>query len=231
MGQKVNPRGLRIGVIYNWNTQWYANKDNFATYLKEDSDIRKYIKSKYNQYLISKIEISRAANKLNVTIYAVKSKALIGGDESNVRRIEKEIAKIVNPNKAVKSDTRVEKVISVNVLEVKKPDMDAQVVAETIATGLENRNNNYKKVMRQAMGRARKASAEGIKVKLSGRINGAEQASSEIYSDGSVPLQTLRADVDYGFAEAHTTYGLLGIKVWIYKGEKFTKSRKEGGND
>ncbi|MCR4661063.1 MAG: 30S ribosomal protein S3 [Clostridia bacterium] len=233
MGQKVNPRGLRIGVIEDWNTQWYANKNSFATYLKEDNDIRKYINKNYSNFEISKVVIERNGKKLTVKIFSGRSASLIGSKEkgSNVDKIKADITKMVNPNKANKNDNRVEKEISVDVYEVKKPDMDAQIVAERIARGLEDRNNSYKKVMRQAMAKAMRAGAKGIKTKLSGRINGVEQACSETYIEKSVPLQTLRAEVDYGFDEAHTTYGLLGVKVWIYKGEVFTKSRKEGGND
>ncbi len=257
MGQKVNPRGLRIGVIEDWNTQWYANKNNFATYLKEDNDIRKYINKNYSNFEISKVVIERNGNNLVVKISSGRSKQLIGTklDEDVLKRtanlikylklnenmkeseltlkdkIIVDISKMVNPNKANKSDNRVEKKVSVDVYSVDKSDMDAQIVAERIARGLEDRNNSYKKVMRQAMAKAMRAGAEGIKTKLSGRINGVEQACSETYIEKSVPLQTLRAKVDYGFDEAHTTYGLLGVKVWIYKGEVFTKSRNEGGND
>ena len=218
MGQKVNPHGLRVGVISDWETQWFADKKNFAVYLKEDNDIRKGIKAKYFSGAISKITIERAANTITVNIHSGRPGVVIGKDAAGVADIRKMVEKIVKG-----------KVVNVNVLEVKKVDLDAQLSAESIAASLEKRIQ-FRRAMRQVMGRAMKAGAQGIKTMVSGRLDGAEIARSEHYSEGSIPLQTLRANIDYGFAEAHTTYGIIGVKVWIYKGEVYVKQSK-GGND
>lgn len=218
MGQKVNPHGLRVGVISGWETQWFADKKNFAVYLKEDNDIRKGIKAKYFSGAISKITIERAANTITVNIHSGRPGVVIGKDAAGVADIKKMVEKIVKG-----------KVVNVNVLEVKKVDLDAQLSAESIAASLEKRIQ-FRRAMRQVMGRAMKAGAQGIKTMVSGRLDGAEIARSEHYSEGSIPLQTLRANIDYGFAEAHTTYGIIGVKVWIYKGEVYVKQSK-GGND
>ena len=218
MGQKVNPHGLRVGVISDWETQWFADKKNFAVYLKEDNDIRKGIKAKYFSGAISKITIERAANTITVNIHSGRPGVVIGKDAAGVADIKKMVEKIVKG-----------KVVNVNVLEVKKVDLDAQLSAESIAASLEKRIQ-FRRAMRQVMGRAMKAGAQGIKTMVSGRLDGAEIARSEHYSEGSIPLQTLRANIDYGFAEAHTTYGIIGVKVWIYKGEVYVKQSK-GGND
>ncbi len=219
MGQKVNPHGLRVGVISSWNTQWYADKKNFATFLKEDNEIRKQIKSKFFNAAISKILIERAANTITVNIYSGRPGVAIGKDAVGVAEIKKMVEKIVKG-----------KVVNINVLEVKKVDMDAQLAAEAIAANLEKRIQ-FRRAMRQVMTRAMKAGAKGIKTMVSGRLDGAEIARSEHYSEGSIPLQTLRANIDYGFAEAHTTYGVIGVKVWIYKGEVYGKQQNKGGND
>ena len=218
MGQKVNPHGLRVGVISGWNTQWYADKKTFAQYLSEDNKIRKAIKSKYYTSSISKIDIERAANTITVNIFSGRPGVLIGKEAAGIADLKKMVAKIVK-----------DKVINVNVLEVKKVDLDAQLAAESIAASLEKRIQ-FRRAMRQVMMRATKAGAQGIKTMVSGRLDGAEIARSEHYSEGSIPLQTLRANIDYGFAEAKTTYGIIGVKVWIYKGEVFANQNK-GGND
>ena len=219
MGQKVNPHGLRVGVISSWDTQWYADKKSFATFLKEDNEIRKQIKSKFFNAAISKILIERAANTITVNIYSGRPGVAIGKDAVGVAEIKKMVEKIVKG-----------KVVNINVLEVKKVDMDAQLAAEAIAANLEKRIQ-FRRAMRQVMTRAMKAGAKGIKTMVSGRLDGAEIARSEHYSEGSIPLQTLRANIDYGFAEAHTTYGVIGVKVWIYKGEVYGKQQNKGGND
>lgn len=218
MGQKVNPHGLRVGVISGWDTQWYADKKSFALYLSEDNQIRKAIKSKYFNAAISKISIERAANTVTVNIFSGRPGVAIGKDAAGVADIKAMVEKIVK-----------NKTVSINVLEVKKVDLDAQLAAESIAASLEKRIQ-FRRAMRQVMGRAMKAGAKGIKTMVSGRLDGAEIARSEHYSEGSIPLQTLRANIDYGFAEAKTTYGIIGVKVWIYKGEVFAKQNK-GGND
>lgn len=218
MGQKVNPHGIRVGVISGWDTQWFADKKNFAVYLKEDNDIRKGIKTKYYSAAISKITIERAANTVTVNIHSGRPGVVIGKDAAGIADVKKLVEKIVKG-----------KVVNINVLEVKKVDLDAQLAAENIAASLEKRIQ-FRRAMRQVMGRAMKAGAKGIKTMVSGRLDGAEIARSEHYSEGSIPLQTLRANIDYGFAEAHTTYGIIGVKVWIYKGEVYAKQNK-GGND
>lgn len=219
MGQKVNPHGLRVGVIKGWNSQWYADKKSFATYIIEDNNIRKVLKKKYNNAAISKIVIERAANTVTVNMYCGRPGVAIGGkDANNIANITKDIKKIVG-----------NKVVNLNILEVKKVDTDAQLVAESIAQALEKRVQ-FRRAMRQGITRALKGGAKGIKTMVSGRLDGAEIARSEHYNEGSIPLHTLRANIDYGFAEAKTTYGIIGVKVWIYKGEVFTK-QVNGGND
>ncbi len=218
MGQKVNPHGLRVGVISGWDTQWYADKKSFATFLKEDNEIRKTLKAKYFNASISKISIERAANTITVNIFCGRPGVAIGKDAAGIAEIKKIVEKIVKI-----------KAVNINVLEVKKVDVDAQLAAESIAASLEKRIQ-FRRAMKQVMGRAMKAGAKGIKTMVSGRLDGAEIARSEHYSEGSIPLQTLRANIDYGFAEAKTTYGIIGVKVWIYKGEVFAKQNK-GGND
>lgn len=217
MGQKVNPNGLRVGVIKGWNTQWYADKKNFADNLVEDYNIRKFLKKKYYQCSLSKITIDRAASKLIVNIYTSKPGVLIGRGGAGVETIKTEVKGIVG-----------DKNVNVNIIEVKRPDTDAQLVAEGIAAQLEKRVS-FRRAMKQSMSRAMKAGAKGIKTMVSGRLDGAEIARSEHYHEGSIPLQTLRADIDYGFAEAHTTFGVIGVKTWIYKGEVL--KGKKGGND
>ncbi|HKL73563.1 MAG TPA: 30S ribosomal protein S3 [Clostridia bacterium] len=219
MGQKVNPHGLRVGVIEGWDSQWFADKKNFSKLILEDHKIREMLKKKYNNAAISKITIERAANTVTVNIYCGRPGVAIGGkDANNIANINKDIAAIV-----------AGKVVNLNILEVKKVDVEAQLVAESIAQALEKRVQ-FRRAMRQALIRAMKGGAKGVKTMVSGRLDGAEIARSEHYHEGSIPLQTLRANINYGYAEALTTYGIIGVKVWIYKGEVFAKQAK-GGND
>ncbi|NLM04224.1 MAG: 30S ribosomal protein S3 [Clostridiales bacterium] len=207
MGQKVNPHGLRVGIIKDWDTKWYADKKDFSDLLIEDYEIRKYVKEKLFVAGISKIGIERAANnRVKINIHTAKPGMVIGRGGQGVEELRKELEKITNKN------------VAINVVEIKKPETDAQLVAENIAFSLERRVS-FRRAMKQAMQRAMRSGAKGIKVLTSGRLGGAEMARSEGYSEGNVPLHTLRADIDYGFAEAMTTYGKLGVKVWIYKGE------------
>lgn len=218
MGQKVNPHGMRVGIIKGWSSQWYADKKDFAKLLKEDNVIREFLKKKYYSAAVSSIEIERSEGKISVTMMTARPGVLIGKGGANVEIIKNEIAKLSKGN-----------AVSLNIVEVKKPDMDAQLVAEGIAAQLEKRVS-FRRAVRQNMGRAMRAGAKGIKAMVSGRLDGAEIARSEHYHEGSIPLHTLRADIDYGFAEAHTTFGVIGVKVWIYKGEILAKKKSnEGG--
>lgn len=213
MGQKVNPHGLRLGIIKDWDARWYADK-NFAELLLEDQRIRKHIKRELYSSGISRIEIERAANRIKVTIHTAKPGMVIGKGGTGVEEIKNDIEKITN------------KQVQINVMEIKVPEIDAQLIAENIAAQLEKRIS-FRRAMKQAISRAIKAGAKGIKTMVSGRLGGAEIARSEGYSEGTIPLQTLRADIDYGFAEAHTTYGRIGVKVWVYKGEVLPEVKKE----
>ena len=234
MGQKVNPHGLRVGIIAPWSSTWYANKKDFGKNLKEDDQIRKYIKTNYYDAAISKIVIERAANTVKIDIYCGRVGVAVGKMSKKDATVEETGAKkkgIEEINAAVRKIVGNDKTFSVNVHEVKNVDMDAQIVAESIAAALEKRTP-FRRAMKFAMGRAMRAGAKGIKTMVSGRLDGAEIARSESYHEGSIPLQTLRADIDYGFARANTTYGIIGVKVWIYKGEVFAqKAAKKGGND
>ncbi len=216
MGQKVNPNGFRVGVIRDWNTRWYASKKDFADYLVEDRKIRDHVKKKYFAAGVSRIEIERAANKITVNIHTSRPGMLIGKGGAGVEIIKTDVS------------TLVSKPVNVNIIEVRNPDTDAQLVAENIAAQLEKRIS-FRRAMKQAMGRSMKAGAKGIKLLCAGRLGGAEIARSEGYHEGSIPLQTMRADIEYGFAEAHTTYGRIGIKVWIYKGEVLGRARRQEG--
>ena len=218
MGQKVNPHGLRVGVIKPWDTQWYGGKKEFAANLKEDYVIRTYLKKTYYGAAISKILIERAAQRIVVTLYTARPGVLIGKAGSEIEVMKKNLAKVTHG-----------KAIVVNIMEVKKPDADAQLVAESVAAQLEKRVS-FRRAMKQSIGRSMRSGIKGMKIMVSGRLDGAEIARTEQYHEGSIPLQTLRADIDYGFAEAHTTFGVIGIKVWIYKGEILgAKRRAEGG--
>ncbi|MCG8513105.1 MAG: 30S ribosomal protein S3 [Halanaerobiales bacterium] len=206
MGQKVNPHGMRVGIIRDWDAKWYADKNNFAELLKEDLEIRNYVKNKIVNAGISRVVIERAANQLKLDIYTARPGMVIGRGGSEVDALRKDI------------ELMTKKRIQINVVEIDKPDLDAQLVAENIASQLERRIS-FRRAMKQAMGRAMRMGAEGFKVQSSGRLGGAEMARTEGYNEGSVPLHTLRADIDYGFTEANTTYGKIGVKVWINKGE------------
>ena len=217
MGQKVNPHGLRVGVIKDWESKWYAEED-FADNLVEDYQIRKYLKKRLFNTGVSKIEIERAADKVKIVIYTSKPGVVIGKDGAEINKTKAEVAK------------RTAKKVFIDIKEIKRPDRDAQLVAESIAQQLENRVS-FRRAVKSAMNRTMKAGAKGIKACVSGRLGGADIARKEFYSDGTIPLQTLRADIDYGFAEANTTYGKTGIKVWIYKGEVLpVKGNKEGSD-
>lgn len=212
MGQKVNPHGLRVGIIKDWDSKWYANKKDFSDLLIEDNKIREYIKTKLYAAGIAKIEIERAANRVKVSISTGKPGMVIGRGGVGVEELRAELEKLTG------------KSVVVNVEEIKNPDMDAVLVAESIAEALERRIS-FRRAMKQAIQRTMRAGAKGIKTSVSGRLGGADMARTEGYSEGTIPLQTLRADIDYGFAEADTTYGKLGVKVWLYKGEVLPQAR------
>ena len=217
MGQKVNPHGLRVGVIKDWDSRWYAESD-FADYLVEDYNIRTFLKKKLYSAGVSKIEIERASDRVKVIIYTAKPGIVIGKGGAEIEKVKAELAKYTD------------KKLIVDIKEVKRPDRDAQLVAENIAQQLENRVS-FRRAMKSAMGRSMKAGVKGIKAAVAGRLGGADMARTEFYSDGTIPLQTLRADIDYGFAEADTTYGKVGVKAWIYNGEILpTKGTKEGSD-
>ncbi|MDY2879981.1 MAG: 30S ribosomal protein S3 [Candidatus Borkfalkiaceae bacterium] len=218
MGQKVNPHGLRVGIIKNWDTQWYADKKDFGAYLKEDYEIRKYVKTTYYASAISKIFIERAAGRIAIVIHTARPGVLIGKAGAEIEVMKKNLARITKG-----------KQVAVNIVEVKKPDADALLIAESIAAQLEKRAS-FRRSMKQAISKAMRVGVKGIKVMVSGRLDGAEIARCEQYHDGSIPLQTLRADIDYGFATAHTTFGAIGVKVWVYKGEVLGEAKRtEGG--
>lgn len=212
MGQKVNPNGYRVGVIRDWNTRWYANKKDFANLLVEDKKIRDFLKDKYYETGIAYIGIERAAGKATVSIHTARPGMLIGKGGVGVEAIKAELVKLTG------------RPVNVNIIEVRNPDANAQLVAENIAAQLEKRTS-FRRAMKQSLSRAMKAGAKGIKVKCGGRLGGAEIARTEGYNEGSTPLQTIRADIEYGFAEAKTSYGRIGVKVWIYRGEVLGRSR------
>lgn len=219
MGQKVNPVGLRVGIIRDWESKWYAGKD-FAALLHEDLKIRKFLEKKLADAAISHIEIERAANRVNVTVHTGKPGMVIGKGGQEIENLRKSITELTD------------KKVHINVNEIKRPEINAKLVAESVAKQLENRVS-FRRAMKQAMQRTMRAGAKGIKVQVSGRLGGAEIARSEGYNEGTVPLHTLRADIDYATAEAHTTYGVIGVKVWVYRGEVLPvkgKAVQEGGN-
>ena len=223
MGQKVNPHGMRVGVIKDWDSKWYADAD-FSDYLVEDYNIRKYLKKKLYSAGVSKIEIERASDRVKVIVFTAKPGVVIGKGGAEIEVTKKELQKLTGKN------------VLVDIKEIKRPDRDAQLVAENIALQLENRVS-FRRAMKSCMGRTMKTGALGIKTAVSGRLGGADMARTEFYSEGTIPLQTLRADIDYGFAEADTTYGKVGVKVWIYKGEVLptkgnveAKASKEGSD-
>lgn len=225
MGQKVNPHGLRVGVIKDWESRWYADDDNFSDNLVEDYKIREFLKKKLYHAGISKIEIERTNDRVKVLVYTAKPGVVIGKGGAEIEKLKGELAQYCS------------KKVLVDIKEVKKPDNDAQLVAENIAQQLENRIS-FRRAMKSCMGRAMKAGAKGIKTSCSGRLGGADMARTEFYSEGNIPLQTLRANIDYGFAEANTTYGKIGVKTWIYHGEvlptkggKSAKASSKEGSD
>ena len=217
MGQKVNPHGLRVGIIKDWDSRWYAEK-SFSDYLVEDYNIRKFLKKRLYSAGVSRIEIERASDRVKIVIYTAKPGMVIGKGGSEIEKVKKELA------------AYTDKKLIVDIKEIKRPDRDAQLVAENIAQQLENRIS-FRRAMKSTMSRTMKAGAKGIKTAVAGRLGGADMARTEFYSEGTIPLQTLRADIDYGFAEAATTYGRVGVKVWIYNGEILpTKGNKEGSD-
>ena len=215
MGQKVNPHGARVGVIIDWSTKWYAGKKDFSNNLIEDYNLRKMLKEKLNQAGISHIDLQRAGEKLHVIVYTAKPGIVIGKGGAGVEALKKEVEAFTG------------KPVALDIIEIKNPDIDAQLVAENIAQQLEKRVS-FRRAMKQTIGRAMKSGAKGIKTTVSGRLGGADIARSEGYHEGSIPLQTLRADIDYGFAEAKTTYGRIGVKVWIYKGQVLPSKDNKG---
>ena len=219
MGQKMDPHGLRVGVIKDWSSKWYADSKNFADYLVEDNKIRKYIKKKLYVSGISKIEIERTAKFVKINVFTAKPGLVIGKGGNLAETLKAELQKMINKD------------VNLNIVEVKNADMDAQLVAENIAGQLERRIS-FRRAMKQCMQKTMKMGALGIKTSVSGRLGGADMARTEFYKEGTIPLQTLRANIDYGFAEANTTYGKVGVKVWIYKGEVLPAKKKavEGGD-
>ncbi|ADL68007.1 ribosomal protein S3 [Thermoanaerobacterium thermosaccharolyticum] len=214
MGQKINPRGLRVGVSQDWDAKWFAKDKDFSDLLIEDIKIRDFIKNKIYASGVPKIEIERAANRIKIDVYTAKPGMVIGKGGAGIEELRQEIEKMTN------------KKVIINIVEVKNPELDAQLVAENIASQLERRIS-FRRAMKQSISRAMKQGAKGIKIACSGRLAGAEIARTERYHEGVVPLQTLRANIDYGFAEANTTYGKIGVKVWINKGEILPQPKKQ----
>ena len=217
MGQKVNPTGFRVGIIKDWNSKWYADSKNFADYLVEDQKIRKFLKKKLYLAGISKIEIERTAKAIKINLHVAKPGIVIGKGGAGVESVKEELKKLIGKD------------VNLNIVGVENVDTDAQLVAENIAGQLERRIS-FRRAMKQCMQKSVKAGALGIKTAVSGRLGGADMARTEFYKEGNIPLQTLRADIDYGFAEADTTYGKIGVKVWIYKGEILPEKKVEGGD-
>ena len=219
MGQKINPTGLRIGVIKDWESRWYAKKADFGDTLVEDYELREYLLETLAPAGVPKVEIERSAKRVRINIHVAKPGMVIGRGGAEIEKLKATLEK------------KIGKEVSLNIIEIKNPDVNAQLVAESIASQLERRIS-FRRALKQAIGRAMKLGAKGIKTQVSGRVGGAEIARSETYKEGTIPLQTIRADIDYGFAEAKTTYGRIGVKVWIYKGEVLAdnrKAKKEGG--
>ena len=213
MGQKVNPHGARVGVIFDWSTRWYASKKDFANNLKEDFNLRKMLKEKFYSCGISRIDIERSASRMTVTLFAGKPGMIIGRNGKGIEDLKADVEKFCGH------------AVNIRVVDIKTPDADAQLIAENIAQQLEKRIA-FRRAMKQSILRANKAGAKGVKIAISGRLGGADIARTEHYHEGSIPLQTLRANIDYGFAEAKTTYGRLGVKVWVYKGQILPKPKK-----
>ena len=217
MGQKVHPTGARLGIIKDWSSKWYADDKNFADYLVEDQKIRKFLKKKEYEAGIANIEIERTAKSVKVNVYTAKPGILIGKGGAGAESLRADIKKLIGKD------------VNLNVVEVKNTSLDATLVAEDIASQLERRIS-FRRAMKQCMQKTMKSGAAGIKTAVSGRLGGADMARTEFYKEGNIPLQTLRADIDYGFAEADTTYGKIGVKVWIYKGEVLPAKKVEGGD-
>ena len=218
MGQKVNPHGLRVGIIKDWDSRWYAEKE-FADYLVEDHEIRTYLKKRLYNAGVSRMEIERASDRVKIVIYTAKPGVVIGKGGSEIEKVKGELARFTD------------KKLIIDIKEIKRPDKDAQLVAENIAQQLENRIS-FRRAMKSCMSRTMKSGALGVKTAVAGRLGGADMARTEFYSEGTIPLQTLRADIDYGFAEADTTYGKVGVKAWIYNGEVLpTRTKKEGSEN
>ena len=221
MGQKVNPHGFRVGVIKNWDSRWFTKDKDFGDTLVEDYNLRKYLKKTLYSAGVPKVEIERDANRVRIHIHCAKPGMVIGRKGEEIEKLKAQCKKLLNTDKDV----------FINIVEVKNPDVNATLVAESIAAQLEKRVS-FRRALKQSIGRTMKAGAKGIKAQVSGRLGGAEIARTEQYHEGTIPLQTIRADIDYGFAEAKTTYGRIGVKIWIYKGEVLHESRKtkrEGG--
>ncbi len=221
MGQKINPTGLRIGVIKDWESRWYADDNSFGDILVEDYNLREYLLKTLAPAGVPKVEIERDAKRVRINIHCAKPGMVIGRGGSEIEKLKKICEKKISGDKEV----------FINIVEIKQPDLNAQLVAENIAAQLEKRVS-FRRALKQSISRTMKLGAKGIKTQVSGRIGGAEIARTEQYHEGTIPLQTIRADIDYGFTEAHTTYGLIGVKVWIYKGEVLhdaRKPRREGG--
>jgi len=216
MGQKVHPTGARLGIIKDWSSKWYAEGTDFADCLVEDQKIRKYLKKKEYEAGIAKIEIERTAKMVKVNVYTAKPGILIGKGGAGAEALKNDVKKLIDKD------------VNINIIEVKNTGLDATLVAEDIASQLERRIS-FRRAMKQCMQKTMKSGAQGIKTAVSGRLGGADMARTEFYKEGNIPLQTLRADIDYGFAEANTTYGKIGVKVWIYKGEVLPTKKMEGG--
>ena len=225
MGQKVNPHGLRVGVIKNWDSRWFARDDAFGDILVEDYNLRKFLKKKLFDAGVPKIEIERTATTVRIHIHCARPGIVIGKGGAEIENLRKQCEALINKGKAQKMN------VALNVVEVKRPDTNAQLVAENVAAQIERRSS-FRRAMKQSIQRAMRLGAKGIKVTIGGRLNGADIARSESYHEGTIPLHTRRADIDYGFAEAKTAYGIIGVKVWIYKGEVLSKVKRtaEGGN-
>ena len=222
MGQKVNPHGLRVGVIKNWDSRWFVSDEKFGDTLVSDYNIRKYLKKELQAAGVPKIEIERDSQKVRVFIHCAKPGVIIGKGGTEIEKLKKVVADFLNAPANVSVDVKV--------VEIKQPDLNAQLVAENIAAQLERRIS-FRRAMKQSIGRTMKLGAKGIKINVSGRLGGAEIARSEHYHEGTIPLQTLRADIDYGFWEANTTYGKIGIKVWIYKGEVLPEVKRSASRE
>ena len=214
MGQKINPTGLRIGVIKDWESRWFAKKGEFGDILVEDNKIREFLLELLAPAGVPKVEIERDPKRIRINIFCAKPGIVIGRGGAEIEKLKETVKKMLGGDKDV----------FINITEIKQPDLNAQLVAESVAAQLEKRVS-FRRALKQSIGRTMKAGAKGIKTKVSGRLNGNEIARSEAYSDGTTPLQTLRADIEYGFSEAHTTYGIIGVKVWVYKGEVLPKPK------